>query len=107
MERSYAALERKSWSLTLSLQPIGWIQFAENGVFDAQLDCSHGSDFAVSAVMLATNEWQTDPERGLAASGFGGDRSMVSFDDRVDNGKAQAISGAAVRGVLRADESVE
>jgi hypothetical protein len=32
---------------------------------------------------------------------------MVSFDDRVDNGEAEAISGAAVRGVLRADESIK
>jgi hypothetical protein len=63
--------------------------------------------FAVSAVMRATNEWQTHSESGLAASGFGGDRSVVSFDDRVDNGEAEPISGAAVRGVLRADESIE
>src|SRR5271156_4040691 len=98
---------RKAPSLTLSLQSVGRIQFAESSVLRSYAGATDMLCFAVSAVMPATNEWQAHPESGVAASRFGGDRSVVSFDDRVDNREAQPISGAAVRGVLRADESIE
>ena len=56
---------------------------------------------------LLLNHWQADPESRSAVRGFGGYRSLMSLDDRVDNREAESISGPVGSGVPRTHESLE